>query len=240
MHYGIIAAGEGSRLATEGAAACKPMIPLQGEPMIGRLLHLMARNGAEGIALILNPAMPEALEYVETLRPELGVPVEITVKATPSSMHSFYEISRMLKGKGRFIATTVDTVFHPDAFCGYARAWSQAPADCDGMMAVTQYIDDEKPLYIETAGESLEIKAFRDAPWPEVKYISGGIYGLDSKAIAVLEECMDRGVSRMRNFQRALLEGGLRLEGYDMGKILDVDHIGDIAKAEAFLRGGTY
>ena len=39
----------------------------------------------------------------------------------------------------------------------------------------------------------------------------------------------------MRNFQRALLDDGLRLKVWPFGKVIDVDHATDIAKAEAFL-----
>ena len=39
----------------------------------------------------------------------------------------------------------------------------------------------------------------------------------------------------MRNFQRALVEDGLKLKAYPFSKILDVDHASDIAKAEDFL-----
>lgn len=236
MNFGIIAAGEGSRLAGEGAAACKPMIELCGKPMIGRLLHLMASCGAKRVAMILNPAMPEVLPYVRGLEKELDLTLDIIVKSTPSSMHSFYEISSLLRGHGRFITTTVDTVFRPEAFRRYAKMWQEAPENIDGMMAMTRYIDDEKPLYIDTDWDNEPIRAFRDEAWPGAKYISGGIYGLDSKAIGVLQQCMDEGVSRMRNYQRRLLSAGLTLLGHDMGKILDVDHISDIPKAEAFLR----
>ena len=52
-------------------------------------------------------------------------------------------------------------------------------------MAVTRYIDDEKPLYVETESDSMRIKAFRDETWDEARYISGGIYGLDTSAIDV-------------------------------------------------------
>ena len=235
MNFGIIAAGEGSRLAGEGAGVCKPMIRLDGEPMIGRLLKLMAGCGARRVAMILNPSMPEAYEYVRTLGPQLGLDLDITVKATPSSMHSFYEISSRLRGHGRFIATTVDTIFRPEAFRRYVELWENAPRELDGMMAMTRYIDDEKPLYIDTPGDNEPIDAFRDEPWPGAHYISGGIYGLAGRAITVLEECMAKGVSRMRNYQRQLLASGLSLLGHDMGKILDVDHVADVAKAEAFL-----
>lgn len=235
MYFGIIAAGEGSRLAGEGASRPKPLIELAGEPMLGRLVRIMKECGAEGIALIVNEKMKDVQEYARRLQAEAGVPMEIVVKSTPSSMHSFYEISRLLKGKGRFITTTVDTVFRPEAFRRYAAGFAAAPADVDGMMAMTGYIDDEKPLYIETDAEG-RILAFRDAPWPGARYVSGGIYGLDDKAIGVLERCMEEGCSRMRNFQRALVDAGLSLRGCDIGKILDVDHLGDVEKAEAFLR----
>ena len=48
---------------------------------------------------------------------------------------------------------------------------------------------------------------------------------------------MAQGMSRMRNFQRQLVADGLRLKAYPFSKILDVDHAGDIVKAEAFLNG---
>ena len=39
----------------------------------------------------------------------------------------------------------------------------------------------------------------------------------------------------MRNFQRALVAAGLNLQAYPFGKIIDVDHQEDIAKAESFI-----
>lgn len=68
-----------------------------------------------------------------------------------------------------------------------------------------------------------------------MRYISGGVYGLTAPALKVLAECMDRGVSRMRNYQRALVDAGLRLKAWPFDKIVDVDHAGDIATAEAFI-----
>ena len=44
-------------------------------------------------------------------------------------------------------------------------------------------------------------------------------------------------MSRMRNFQRQLVADGLKLKAYPFTKILDVDHAGDIVKAENFLAG---
>ena len=230
MNYAIIAAGEGSRLAQEGVAKPKPLVDICGEPMIGRLINLFCRCNAESISIIVNEQMTEVREYIESLSRDS--PLNLVVKTTPSSMHSFFELSRVIP-KGRFCLTTVDTIFREQDFRPYIEAM-EADERYDGMMAVTDYIDDEKPLYVQT-DDDLNITAFRDERYDGAKYISGGIYALNEKAIDVLADCMERGVARMRNFQRALVDAGLRLKAYPMGKILDVDHAGDIEKAENFI-----
>lgn len=232
MNYAIIAAGEGSRLAKEGIAKPKPLVDLNGEPMIGRLINLFLRCNAESISIIINEEMTEVRSYLESLT--LPVPFNLVVKSTPSSLHSFYELSRVMPA-GKFCLTTVDTIFRENDFRAYIKA-AEAATDCDGMMAVTDYIDDEKPLYVDTDAE-MNITAFRDARYDGARYISGGIYALGGRAVGVLEECMEKGISRMRNFQRALVDAGLRLKAYPMGKILDVDHAEDIRKAEEFING---
>lgn len=232
MNYAIIAAGEGSRLVQEGVPVPKPLVDLDGRPMIRRLIDIFLECDAEEISIIVNEHMTAVREYLEALR--LPVPMHLTVKSTPSSMHSFYEVSRNFR-KGKFILTTVDTIFREPEFARYARAFADDDR-ADGYMAVTSFIDDEKPLYIDT-DKDMRITAFRDRPWDGVKYISGGIYGLSAPALDVLCDCMDQGVSRMRNYQRALVDAGLNLRAYPFDKIVDVDHAGDIATARDFING---
>ncbi len=230
MNYAIIAAGEGSRLVQEGVRLPKPLVNLCGTPMIKRLIDIMMGCNPTSLSIIVNEQMTEVREYLESL--PLPVPFNLVVKSTPSSMHSFYEVSRTFR-EGKFILTTVDTIFRPEDFAGYVKAF-EADDKADGYMAVTSFIDDEKPLYIDVDPE-MRITAFRDQPFEGVKYISGGIYGLTAPALDVLRRCMDSGVSRMRNYQRALVDAGLDLKAYPFPKIIDVDHAGDIATAEKFL-----
>ncbi|MDE7401833.1 MAG: NTP transferase domain-containing protein [Muribaculaceae bacterium] len=235
MNFGIIAAGEGSRLAAEGVEYPKPLVPICGVPMIGRLIRIFERCGAKQISIVVNEQMTEVAEYLRGFECAPGVKLDITVKTTPSSMHSMHELASRLRGKGRFIVTTVDTIFREEDFAAYAADFEKAPAEVDGMMAVTGYVDDEKPLWVGTDAD-MRITAFRDSRDPEDRYISGGIYGLDSKAFETLDHCVSQGVSRMRNFQRALVADGLNLRAYNLGKVLDVDHASDIEKAELFLK----
>ena len=232
MNYAIIAAGEGSRLAQEGVAKPKPLVELQGEPMIGRLINIMLRCNAESISIIVNEHMKEVRAYLESL--ELPVPLNLVVKTTPSSMHSFWHLSKVIP-EGKFCLTTVDTIFREDDFKGYIDAF-ETDESHDGMWAVTPFVDDEKPLWVDVDDE-MNITAFRDKAWDGAKYVSGGVYAMTDKAFEVLDHCIEQGISRMRNFQRALVEAGCHLQAYSIDKIVDVDHAEDIATAEAFLQG---
>lgn len=230
MNYAIIAAGEGSRLAQEGVAKPKPLVELQGEPMIGRLINVMIRCNAESISIIVNEHMSEVRQYLESL--ELPIPLNLVVKTTPSSMHSFWHLSQVIP-EGKFCLTTVDTIFREQDFKAYIDAF-EADKTHDGMWAVTPFVDDEKPLWVDV-DDKMSITAFRDKRWDGAKYVSGGIYAMTDKAFDVLDQCIEQGISRMRNFQRALVDAGHRLQAYSIDKIVDVDHADDIATAEAFL-----
>lgn len=233
MKFAIISAGEGSRLAQEGVQLPKPLVQLNGMAMIDRLIHIFAKNGAEQVVVIINNEVAQTKEHLALLKKVSEVPLEVIVKTTPSSMHSFYELSTYLKDD-KFCLTTVDTIFREEEFSRFIETFKAS--DKDGLMAVTDYIDDEQPLYIST-DEELNITGFHDARTPDCRYISGGIYCLTPKSIDTLQRCMENGMSRMRNFQRQLVADGLHLGAYPFSKILDVDHASDIEKAEAFLNG---
>ena len=248
MRFAVIAAGEGSRLAQEGVEQPKPLVPVCGKPMIERLLDIFVDCGATEIVVIVNEWSTAVREHLQSMK--LPVPLRLVVKTTPSSMHSLHALSPYLRGE-RFCLTTVDTIFREEEFKKYIRHFEVAK-DIDGCMAVTPYVDDEKPLWVgveeqtNAEGESLldrqgshkkpRITGFHDRQEGDDHLISGGIYCLGDKALDVLDHCMEQGVSRMRNFQRQLVAEGLKLEAYPINKILDVDHKEDIAKAEAFLR----
>lgn len=219
MTFAILAAGEGSRLEHEGVSEAKPLIRIGGECLIDRLIRIFLSCGADRIAVVVNSRRPEVKAHLESLCcPEL----DIVVADTPSSMHSLHALAPRLTGEP-FVLTTVDTVFREDDFRRYLR---------EGDFAVTPWVDDEKPLWVDTDSEGF-ISAFRDeGPCP---YVSGGIYRITPPMMHILEECIQRGEARMRNFQRALLQSDFRLKAFPMERILDIDHRDDIAKAESFL-----
>lgn len=230
--FAIIAAGEGSRLAQEGVEKPKPLVCLNGEPMINRLVRIFIANGAERIAIIVNQLNEQTALHMKQLMAQTSAcSIELVVKSTPSSMHSFYELATKLDD-APFCLTTVDTVFKEEDFRAYLDSFSKS--EDDGMMAVTDFIDDEKPLYVEI-DEQMKIRNFCDER-SDCRFVSGGIYGLTPRALATLKRCIAEGQHRMRNFQRGLIADGLELKAYRFSKILDVDHATDIQKAEHFLQ----
>ena len=221
MRFGIISAGEGSRLASEGFSQPKPLVPICGVPMIERLIRIMNACGAQRIAVIVNGENPETVSLLKSLS------VDLVVKKTPTPMHSLMELAPYLEGD-RFCVTTVDTVFSESRFRLMMDEFSASPFD--GLMGVTSLIDDEKPLYVGTDSEMM-ITGFHDSQ-DECRYVSAGIYALKPQALDVLRGCLESGQTRMRYFQRQLLEAGMRLKAFDMGQVVDVDHVSDVARAQ--------
>lgn len=231
MKYALIAAGQGSRLASEGINVPKPLVEVGGVPLLSRLFRVFLNNDAESICIIINNEMTEVHDFLK--QQNLPIPLEVVVKSTPDSFHSFYELTPYLYGKGKFCLTTVDPIFREQEFSSYIRTFCK-DEEHDALMAVTDYIDDERPLYVKTTPD-LRITGYASECYENFRYISGGIYCMNQKALSLLPAAMKAGVSRMRGFQQYLVDAGLQLQAHPFSKIIDIDHAADIRKAELFL-----
>lgn len=235
MKFAIIAAGDGSRLAQEGVTEPKPLVKVRGERLIDRLIRIFMGNNATEIVVICNEQMSDVASHLKMIQDKglngLPVPLRFVVKSTPSSMHSFYELRNFLRDDP-FILTTVDTIFDESEFHDYVLSFQDKIAQgTAALMGVTDYIDDEKPLYVGV-DNVMRINGYYDNAQVDSRFISAGIYGLTAPSLDILESCIEKGESRMRNFQRALVAAGLRMEAYPLTKVFDIDHIEDIRKAD--------
>lgn len=235
MKFAIIAAGDGSRLAQEGVTEPKPLVKVRGERLIDRLIRIFMGSNATEIVVICNEQMSDVASHLKMIQDEglngLHVPLRFVIKSTPSSMHSFYELRHFLRDEP-FILTTVDTIFDESEFHDYVLSFQDKTAQgTDALMGVTDYIDDEKPLYV-SVDNVMCINGYYDTPQADSRFISAGIYGLTASSLDILEACIEKGESRMRNFQRALVAANLRIEAFPLTKVFDIDHIDDIRKAD--------
>lgn len=231
MKYGIIAAGLGSRLNEDGYPGFKPMVKIQGETLIERQIRIFNDNGASQIHIILNAAQMGLGGYIKELPSEAGISIQY--KNTESSFHSFYELVHPLEIGSGICISTIDPIYNENSFRNYINSFKQE-TELDGLMAVTTFIDDDKPLHVEVDSAHF-ITGFSGTAMPHQPFISGGVYCLRQSAIDLAPRALAEGVQKMRNYQQALVDNHLKIKAYPIGKIIDIDHLADIALADQFL-----
>ena len=150
MKYAIIAAGNGSRLAKEGITVPKPLVQINGETLIDRLIRVFCNNNATEIVVVCNEEMTDVATHLAHIQQhklkDKNTTLRFIAKSTPSSMHSFEAISKWLTHEP-FVLTTVDTIFNENEFKTYIDAFTKAIENgVQAYMGVTPFVDDEKPL----------------------------------------------------------------------------------------------
>jgi NDP-sugar pyrophosphorylase family protein len=229
MRFAIIGAGDGSRLRDEGIATAKPLVRIRGVPLIERILRIADANGMSAAYLIINESFRAVKDFVESLN--LAMTVDCRLLSTPSSMHTLFALAPMLEHEP-FCLATVDSVFSADEFHQYL-CCAKLEKEAHGVLAVTDYIKDERPLCV-TFNSQKRITGFSDSA-EDLVWATGGIYFFRPEIFDEMAPALDAGISRLRNFLRFLLTRGYILKAYPFSKIIDVDHASDIAEAEEFL-----
>ncbi len=230
MNLTIIGAGESSRLKAEGLKASKHLIKVSGEYLIERIIRIGYSYGLQQVYCIINSHEPELKHYLSTT--DFGIPVNLIIKDTESSMHSLFELSPYLKEEP-FILATTDSVFLENEFSDFLN-YCQSNNNADGVLAVTQFIDDEKPLCVKLDDES-KITEFSDSK-NGFNWATGGIYYFTPKIFEQIQNALNLRTVRLRNFLRLLINSGYILKAFPFSKIVDVDHLNDIKTAEEFLQ----
>lgn len=228
FNVGIIAAGEGIRLRKEGISLAKPLVEINGTPLIQRIIDIAYKYGAASVTCIINEESEELEKYL--INNNSSQPFNLIVKSTPSFFHSFQQASRFLEPP--FLLTTTDSVFRENEFAEFLK-YSMNMNQADAVLAVTDFIDDEKPLYAEVEEDSRIVSLIDKNK--DYEFVTGGLYLFKKDIKKYIDEAAEQGVNRLRNFLRYLLQREMRMFAYPFSKIIDVDHAADIKTAEEFL-----
>jgi hypothetical protein len=176
------------------------------------------------VAIIFNETQQECADWVRAHFAALEL--KILVKTTRSSFESFWRVGRVL-GPGRHLICTVDSICSPQDW----QTMFASPADSDRevLLAVTSFVQDEKPLWVATKPESLEIVNLGASGG---KFATAGIYGVTA---AIFEREWEDGIPSLRAFLGQLLREGFPFRAVPLGDVIDVDTVEDINLAERFL-----
>ena len=229
MNLAIIGAGESSRLRAEGLKIPKHLIKVNGEHLIERTIRIARENEIQKVYCIINSHEQELQDYL--LTNNFSIPLKLIVQDTQSSMHSLFVLSPYLMNEFFCLATT-DSVFLESEFSDFID-YSLLHKNFDGTLAVTKFINDEKPLCVDLNEENIILK-FSDSK-EGYSWVTGGIYYFSPKIFNEMSIALETKVTRLRNFLRLLVQNNYNLKAFPFSKIIDVDHIQDIQQAQEFI-----
>ena len=232
MKAGLIAAGLGERFRQDGIALPKPLVPVAGRALIDYVLGAVEAAELRQVACIVNEESRGIEEHCHTRWPELEF--EFVRRTTPSSMESLFALRPLLDGE-RFVLLTVDAIFAPAVLREFLTA-AAARADADGVLALSAFVDDEKPLWARRADTGRLTALGPDAEGSGL--VTAGFYVFDPAIFSEIATARRSGFTALRQFLRHLLRSGYRLYGEPIAKTIDVDRPEDVTVAEAFVRSG--
>jgi len=227
-HALILAGGEGSRFRNDGVPTPKATVEINGRPQLLRLLDRLVGLGAETVTCMIRSGIELPPINVRHARP-----LELAFHRcnTPSPVHTLAAGLRVVP-PGPVLCLMVDTVMPAlDWEKVYSGTAARLAAGATAVLAVTPYVDDERALYVEAAGE--RIIGLPDAPVDPV-LVTGGVYGLSPAARELGLSAPERGIDRMRTYLRLLLTVG-RVEMVEVPRIVDLDRAQDLDSARSLL-----
>lgn len=231
MRAAIIAAGEGSRLASSGEI--KPMIRIAAKPLIYWVVFGLRSAGCKDIVVLTNSRGGAVGPYLSAAFPDVNF--DFVTADTASSFESFRLVSQRLATAtdGEFVVSTVDALIKTDDVARFIRECRTSNADAG--LALTTFVDDEKPLWADTDAKGRVTALGADAK--DKNAVTCGLYYMTRKAAERLPSADHH--SRLRDFWQALVASGETVMGITLSKSLDVDRPEDLAAAETFLTTET-
>ena len=223
---GLIAAGEGSRLASLGRP--KPLVEVAGVPLLARVLSNFEAAGIARVAIIFNENEQDCAAFARARFPDLVR--TIVLRTTPHSLESFRAILAV-SPPGRLLVATVDTVCAPEDFAAFARAAAAAPAE-ETVLAVTPLVADEKPLWVESGPDGRIRRVGGDSGGA----VTAGVYAISERARA---KTPPPALGKLREYLAWLCDAGEPMRAASIGKAVDVDRPEDVRLAESLLAGAA-
>jgi NDP-sugar pyrophosphorylase family protein len=229
---GIIAAGDGTRLAQSHPGVPKPLVAVNGSPLCHWVARSLIAAGASDIVLLHNSRGRAVRESLTGAFPEIKW--DFREADTASSWETFRLVCLGLSEKAEgFIVSTVDSLIPPDQAAEFAKAVSAGRAGAG--LALTAFVDDEKPLWADV--ENGRVTAL-GAKALQKKFVTSGLYYMTGRIAKHMPPAAAH--ASLRSYWGALIEAGDEVAGIPLSKTVDVDRPEDIKEAEGFLKAASF
>ncbi len=226
---GIIAAGDGTRLAGMDLGLIKPLVPVAGRALCHWVALSLRGAGARELTVLHNSRGRSVRQSLTTAFPDLRW--NFLEADTASSWESFRLVASSLsRTSEQFLISAVDSLIPPEQSALFAAEMSrQLPA---AGLALTSFVDDEKPLWADLDHKGL-ITALGERA-SQRQFVTAGLYYLTSPLVKRMPQAQAHG--RLRDYWMSLVAGGEAVAGAALTKTIDVDRPEDIREADNFLK----
>lgn len=218
----ILAAGEGSRLREDGWTMSKPLVPVDGVPLIEHVVGNFLAAGIGSLSIIFNAREEDCARFVRSRF--AGADIRILIKTTASSLESYREIAAVLP-PGPALVSTVDAWCPRPDFVEFTRRAAEVPPE-ETVLAVTPFVADEKPLRVRLGPGGLVTGIGGDSG----DAVTAGMYVFPER---VRKLSAPAGLGRLREYLAWLVERGETVRALTIEEVVDVDRASDIALAES-------
>ncbi len=206
----------------------KPLVPVEGIPLIEHVIGNFLAAGIDNLAIIFNDREEDCARFVRSRFP--GDSIEILVKTTVSSYESYREITAMLPS-GPALISTVDAWCPRADFVEFVRKAARAPAE-ETVLAVTPFVSDEKPLWVRLDANGRITRIGGDTG----EAVTAGMYVFSERARRLPAPPT---LGRLRQYLAWLVSEGEAVRGVAIDTVVDVDRATDVALAARLVTTGS-
>jgi HAD superfamily hydrolase (TIGR01662 family) len=233
----VLAGGMGTRLRARLDGRPKPLVDIDGVPLLGRQIAALRANDFSEILVLVNHAADQIAAYC-TDPAFAGLRLTLIDDGKPRGtagavLHAFDHLS------GRFLVVYGDTLFDIDLDC-FWRAHEQAHADATLFLHPNDHPGDSD---LTETDEDGRIRAFHSPPHDAAanlpNLVNAGLYVVERDAVAFWR---DRPTPSdiARDMFPAMLRRGAKLHGYvSFEYIKDIGTPARLDRAVAQLRAGV-
>lgn len=231
----ILAGGKGTRLASRLNGRPKPLIDVDGVPLLRRQIETLAGQGVTHIVLLVNHAADQIANFIAELDPLLSVTLiddgepRGTAGATLACLDQLQD---------RFIVIYGDTLFDVD-LAAMLHAHEASGAAASLLLHPNDHPVDSDLVEIDSDGF---VRAFHAYPHPPGEWlrnlVNAALYVIERSALEPWAERLPMG-DFAKDLFPAMLAEGARIKGYTTFEyIKDVGTPARLDTAERHLRSG--
>lgn len=231
----ILAGGKGTRLASRLGGKPKPLVDVDGVPLLRRQIEALVTHGIGNIVVLVNHAADQIADYVGQL--DTSAKITLIDDGEPRGTAGA-TLACLDQLEDRFVVVYGDTLFDVD-IASMLTAHDRSGAQASLLLHPNDHPADSDLVEVDTAGWIVGFHSYPHPPGAWLRnLVNAALYVVDR---ALLEPWVDR--MPFGDFAKdlfpAMVAEGSRIKGYVTYEyIKDIGTPDRLDKAERHLRGG--